>query len=481
MGVGSGSISAYGQFQDLADALLGLTYAGQSSDFSGADTITLEVADAGGLTASSIVRIDVEAASPPRITRAGRLASLSRNLRVDEDGELSLDTLHISVSNSETASLVQVEISCTNGIVSLPLSDKEEAELRTRTATGQGVILAGITDRVNRALRSLMYRPDADVWGTDQLSIVAREGSNGYSDTGGWNTMAGIESILVLIDPVNDPPTIRIPIGLADGVFPTAFAGEIFPFGSIEVGDADAENPRGSQLVSVNASVVVEGTMLSLAMGNTTVEGRIPGVRFLEGSLTVSGALAEVSRVLAGTTYVPEPDFHGAETLVLSAQEHRGDWAMNASVEIIVFAQPDPPTITVGSLPMGLTAEEGSRMVLQGVKVQHVDALDDCGSGTVTFRAHSIAGRGTITMNETQAGLWVYTEEVGGALVARGSFERVNTMLERLHFSPSADFFGPVEVNIEINDGGASGRGGVLWATSSMFLEVTPVNDPPSV
>lgn len=599
MSVGESSISAYGTLEEVADALLGLTYAGQSSDFSGADTVTLEIADAGGLTASSIVRIDVEAASPPKITRAGPLASLPRTLSVDEDGELFLDALHVSVLSSESETMVQMEISCTNGIISLPLSDREKADLRTTTGTGQGVILAGTADRVNRALRSLVYRPDADFWGSDQLSIVAREGTDGVGGSSGWNTLAGIESIIVLINPVNDPPTIHVPIAFAGDVIPTAFAGEVFGLGGIEVRDADAEEPRGSQLVSVNTSVAVEGTLLSLALGNTTVQGRIPGVGFMEGSaegvfpiiafraplhlanyalsllqflspygqpsglcgvtiivsdhgnwgngveevvsanliinlqrqedpfaaspggfahwdtphgalsvdedgelsdlgvalvpdsasdassingtwvdatlevehgfvqvsssgrwingkdavelvrhspgsLTVSGALAEVSTVLAATTYVPEPDFHGPETLALSAQEHRGDWAMNASVEILVFPQPDPPTISVGSSLKALTAEGGSRLILRGVEVQHVDALDEFESGTVTLRGHSVAGRGTLSVNGTQPGLWMYTEEGGSVLVVRGSVESVQTALDSgtLEYVPADGYDG---------------------------------------
>lgn len=71
--------------------------------------------------------------------------------------------------------------------------------------------------------------------------------------------------------------------------------------------------------------------------------------------------------------------------------------------------------------------------------------------------------------------------ESAPVLSLTSEFERVNAILERLYFSPSADFFGPVKVNIEVNDGGASGLGGVLSATSSVSLLVNPVNDPPSI
>ncbi|CAM9858265.1 unnamed protein product, partial [Ectocarpus sp. 8 AP-2014] len=606
--VSNSSIVAYGQLQDISDALSALTYTGQSSEFSGTDSITLKVVDAGGLTASRIVKVEVEASTPPKITRAGRLASLPTNPAVDEDGELLLDALHISVSDSAVESTVQVEIVCTKGAVSLPLSE-QEPELWTSTDEGHSVIVAGKTDRVNRALRSLVYRPDADVWGSDQLSIVARaRNDNAIGSNSGWNTVAGIKSIVILVDPVNDPPTIHIPDRLAGGVLPLAFAGEVLPLGGIVVHDADAGQPGGSQLVSVSVSAVGEGSTVSLAMSNTTVQGRLPGVLFLEGSaegvytsisfraplhlansaldllqfstpfrqpsglynvsisvsdhgnwgkgeeetasaslaidvryqddplvdagrgglvqwdtphgalsvdedghlhdlgialradvgtvsaakgmwvdaslevdhgliqmpksgaqingetvfevvrygpgsLTVSGAVTDVSVALADSSYTPEPNFHGVETLALSVRDHFGEGQSNASVDVVVFSKPDPPTIAVDMSHEGLTAEVGSRLVLHGVEVQHVDALDEYASGTVTLRAHSTAKGGTIAMNKTQPGLWVYTEETGGALVARGSVENLQIALDSgaLEYVPSAGYDGLDVVSLSVS------------------------------
>lgn len=71
--------------------------------------------------------------------------------------------------------------------------------------------------------------------------------------------------------------------------------------------------------------------------------------------------------------------------------------------------------------------------------------------------------------------------ESAPVLVLRSELDRANVVLEGLRFSPSADFFGTVVLTIEVSDGGASGRGDVLSANSSVSLEVTPINDPPEV
>lgn len=71
--------------------------------------------------------------------------------------------------------------------------------------------------------------------------------------------------------------------------------------------------------------------------------------------------------------------------------------------------------------------------------------------------------------------------ESAPVLSLRSELNRANIILEGLRFSPAADFFGAVVLAFEVNDGGASGRGGALSANSSMSLEVTPVNDPPDL
>ena len=626
--VGNNSISASGQLQEVADALAGLTYAGQSSDFSGTDTIAITVVDAGGLAASRIIKVEVEASSPPSIARVGRLASLPRTLHVYEDGELSLDALSVSVSNSAAGSTVQVEIFCTNGVVWLPRSEPGSG-LLTSTGTGQGVVVSGSTDRVNWALRTLVYRPDADVWGSDELSIVAREGTGGGDNTNtGWSTVAGIESIIVLIDPVNDPPTIDIPVGLVGAAPPTVYSGEVLSLAGIVVHDADAAEPEGTQLVSVNVSAPVEGSTVSLAMGHATVQGRLPGVLFLEGSaegvypsiafraplhlansaldllqfwapfgqsegfynvtitvsdngnwgngteeivsanvmidllyqqdplvdndggfvhwdtphgalsvdedshlrdlgialiddtgtgssandtrvdvilevnhgvvqvpksgslvngnaalevthhrpgsLTVSGAVGDVSAALVDSTYTPDPNFYGMETLELSVQEHLGNGLMNASVDILVFPQPDAPTITVEPTSENLAVEVGSRLKLYGVDLQHADALDDSASDTVTLRAYSTMGSGgTIAMDGTQPGLWVYTEDPGGVFVARGTVSNLRSALGSgsLEYVPAEGYDGLDVVALSVT---ADSPFGAFVDESSSLVEELP-------
>lgn len=607
----SNSIAAYGQLEDVAAALSSLTYAGWSSEFSGADIVSLEIVDASGLTANRTIRVKIEADSPPKISRVGLLASQPRNLHVDEDSELWLDALEITIFSSNEKSMVQVEFFSTNGLVSLPSFD-QKTDLYINMENGADVVIAGNIDRVNRALRSLMYRPNPEEWGSDELSIVARESRSGGD--GGWSTVAGVESVIVLIDPVNDAPIIEVPVNLASHVLPMVMAGEIFALGSIVVHDTDAGETAGSQLISVNISTGVQGNKVSLAMSNTTVQGRIPGVNFIEGSaegaypliafkarielanvalkliqfwapfeqpsgmdnvtisvsdegnwgrggeeivstnlsidlryqrapladdhvyspvhwdtpsgpLTVNedsrldvvgiglaldgadfstndiwvdatvaahhgqvhvvqsgdsldgnanmkiirhgpgsvslrGAVEEVSTALATLVYFPKPDYHGIETFELSALGRSGEWVENASVSVVVFSQFDAPTITIASESLAinssstsLTAEVGSRLKLHGVVVEDVDVLYGYSSAPVTLRILSSAGNGSVTMNDTQPGLWVYREEATDMLVVQGAVESIQLALNSgaLEYVPLQTYYGVDVVTLSVS------------------------------
>lgn len=58
---------------------------------------------------------------------------------------------------------------------------------------------------------------------------------------------------------------------------------------------------------------------------------------------------------------------------------------------------------------------------------------------------------------------------------------RANEILEGLYFSPAPEFYGSVALAIDVNDGGASGQGNILSASSTISIDVTPVNDPPDI
>lgn len=607
-------IISYGRMKDVADALAGLAYSAPMGEFSGADSIEIEVIDAGGLAAFRTIKVDVEASCPPKIERVGRLALLPEHLRIDEDSDLSIDALEIVMPETGAKATVQVEIFCSKGVLSMPFATKDA----TLSIMGEGagtVVVAGPPNRINNALHSLSYRPNAEVWGSDELSIVVRKGINGSS--GVWSTVAEIKSMIILIDPFNDPPIIDIPVGLMGEVLPVARGGEALALTDIQVRDTDAAEPAGTELISINISTSGIGNMVALAGGSITVQGRMPGVRFFEGSaegvhprmafrgridlvngalgllhflppfgqpsgfdtvtitvsdngnwggggenivtanipveviqqdlladfeelvrwdtpqnaltmdedgrldiigislltdasglvprstlvdvfvaaergvvdigghtlssggmasveiarhapglVTVSGAISDVSTALTSWTYFPEPNYHGFEKISLSAQGRRGSWERNASVPVVVFSQPDAPSVTIlgaTSSPGGRTVEVGARLSLYGIVVEHVDDLDEDQRPTVTLRARSTAGKGSLLVDEPQPGVWAYVEESIVELVVRGRACHLQSALDSgaLTYVPKEGYNGLDVVSLRISADSPFGDFGV--------------------
>lgn len=280
-GEGHSSIAAYGRLEDIASALEDLTYRCTTNDFSGVDKILISLVDASGLSVSRVVKVEIEANSPPTITRVNGLALLPTNPHMDEDTDLLLDSIEVSVPGSSPNPTVQVEIYAANGMVDIKTSNNSDG-LSISKDTRAGVVVAGEVGPVNRALRSLRYTPEVDFWGADEVSIAARQGISG--EGGGWHAATAIETVIVMIGPINDPPRIDFPDDLMGDVLPVASAGELLPLAGITVHDPDAGEPAGSELVSVDISAGDGGNLLSLALSTATLHGRIPGVHFDEGS-----------------------------------------------------------------------------------------------------------------------------------------------------------------------------------------------------
>lgn len=584
-GDGHSSIAAYGSLEDVAAALEGLTYGGQTDRFSGVDNIFISLVDAGGLSVSHIIKVEVEANSPPTIIRVNRLASLPKTPHMDEDTVLLLDAVEVSVADSSPNSTVQVEVFAVTGVVNLLVSNDSNELSTASRGTGVDLVVTGDIDHVNRALRSLSYTPKADLWGADELSIVARQGRSG--ERRGWHEVAAIETIIVMIGPVNDPPRIDVPAALTSDKLPMVSAGDMLPLPGIIVHDPDAWEPAGSELISVDIRTVDSGNLVGLALSSATIQGRIPGVRFDQGSaegthphiafsgrieiangalgllhfvvpfgqpsgqsnitisvsdlgnwgygnaemvstvitvdvqyrqnpyavdkgpvewdippgaltmeedgrlddlgiqlipnganksattlveatvtadhgmmqlaesggqlvskhdmkviqngpgsMSISGGLNDVSGAMSRWYYVPQADYHGMEVLELSIQALTEKWMVNASVPILIRSRPDLPVITVANSPLSIisdtrTVEVGSRLKLYGIVVKHVDATQDDPMCTITMTALSSAGNGTMVMDSTQPGLWIYNEEgTTGSLVARGAVENLQLALD---------------------------------------------------
>ena len=57
----------------------------------------------------------------------------------------------------------------------------------------------------------------------------------------------------------------------------------------------------------------------------------------------------------------------------------------------------------------------------------------------------------------------------------------INAALNGMRYTPAADYNGPAQLDISVNDMGNTGSGGPQTASASIAITVQAVNDPPVI
>ncbi len=224
-------------------------------------------------------------------------------------------------------------------------------------------------------------------------------------------------------------------------------------------------------------------------------------------------------------TYIPDPDFNGGDSFMFEVFD--GEFTVGATVSITVTPINDPPVVTVGPIVVG---EDGSA---EGTVV----ASDVDEGDTLTFSVTTPPANGLVSTIDPETGIFTYTPNpnfngedtfsvsVGDTVVvvtvtvsvsvtavadapvatdvniataedtpAGGTLAATDADGESLSYSivtgstngtavvsagnafsytPDADFYGSDIFTFKANDGGLDSN------TATVFISVTPTNDPP--
>ncbi len=132
-----------------------------------------------------------------------------------------------------------------------------------------------------------------------------------------------------------------------------------------------------------------------------------------------------------------------------------------------------PPII---SAPTSINTDEDVAVALAGVRVADAD------SGDAPLRVTLSANQGLISLKSiTGLSFSMGDGSADGVMEFTASINDINAALDNLVFLPSANFFGVANVTIAIDDLGASGFGSSKVSTQSVAVNVTSVNDRPTL
>ena len=294
-----------------------------------------------------------------------------------------------------------------------------------------------------------------DANGAMEIKVTAQSLDNGAlgPEVGG--------TIQVEVSPVNDAPVNVLP-----GDPQVAQEDTPFTINGLQVIDVDA----GSGAMEVRLSVE-HGTLTLPAGSGVTLVGNGTG------TLVLTGSLADLNALLSGgVIYQGNGDFYGDDALTMVTNDlgNTGSGGPLSDTDVLpIEVQPvnDDP---VNILPGSQVAQEDAPHLIQGLRVQDVDADD--GDIRVTLSVDN----GTLTVVDG-SGVTV-SGDGSGNLVLLGSLDAINALLDKgVSYQGDADFNGQDRLTMVTNDLGNTGSGGGLDVSSTLDIEVAPVNDAPEL
>lgn len=241
---------------------------------------------------------------------------------------------------------------------------------------GGSLTLSGTQDKINAALTSVWYIAPLH-WNSpgqgkfETLSVLVNE-KNSTRDDDDDPYPGEPRTLLVLVVPVNDPPSIQGPLNVA------ALEGRDTAIKGIEVQDNDAQETRGGA-VEVTMSISEPGSVLQL--------GKTQGLIFSEetdesspGNKTFQGSLANVNRALADLVYRGPPEFSGMADLEVTVNDMgntgEGESFFSSITTLIDVSSLNnqPRVVREGGR---LRGPEDEAMKVEGVTIEDPDALGE--------------------------------------------------------------------------------------------------------
>ncbi|MDP1955177.1 MAG: tandem-95 repeat protein [Polaromonas sp.] len=444
------SITAGGASVAVTNGTVALNASGQliftpALNYVGAASFTYTVT-AGGADETATVSTTVTAVNDAPVNVFGSIA-------VVEDVPTAITG--ISVSDVDVAS----------GTITVTLS----VPVGTFTATSGGgvtvsgsgstsLVLSGTQADINSyiAASGVVYTTAANANGTVVMTMTTNDGGN----TGTGGALTDTDNIVINITAVNDAPVNTVPVAQ------TTSEDTSKAITGLSISDA-ADGNTGTMTVTLN---VANGTLL-VSGGSATISNSGTG------TVTLSGTVTQINATLAASvTYVPNANFNGTDTLTMTTNDNGnvGGGALTDvdTVSIAVSAVNDAPVNTV---PVSMAVTEDVATALTGISVADVDS----GASSISVTLSVPAG----TLAATAGGGVGVSGSGTGSLVLSGTQTAINAFIaaSSVTYTTALNANGAVTLTVTTSDLGNTGTGGTLTDVDTVTLNITAVNDAPTV
>lgn len=312
-------------------------------------------------------------------------------------------------------------------------------------------------------------------------AVIDADGDGNQLDGDANGTAGGDFVVQFVVDPnANDAPTVTFDVGSYTALEQTALS---LVGTGITIADVDA---------GVNDVVA---TLTTSAGGTLSATAGTSGVTIVgsgTNTLTLTGTVAEIGSLLSGSAGGTLNYTFGAnvtpatDTLTISVNDQGnagggGAQIGTGAITINLTAVNDTPSVNIAASSYNATEQVALNLHGTGITVSDVDA------GTSDIQV-VVAATGGGTINAGAGGTGVNIVGAGTASITlTGTLAEINAFLNgnsgaTMTYIVNSDSVSPSNsITVTVNDLGATGTGGNLTAQASVNVNVTAVNDAPTV
>lgn len=499
---GTATVTLSGMTRDntqMGTLIDGITYRNTSNDPGSASrvvTIT-QITDSGGSNntatpniASTVTVTPVNDAptltatgGTPTYTENGSAVDLFSGVSIGaiESGQtitgMTLTVSNLADGSSEILRVDGTDIALTNGNSGTTASNSigYSVSLAGGTATLTLSKAGGVSTAVAQTtVDGMSYRNSSDTPSTTaRIVTLTSITDNGGTANGGVDTTATSVSASVSVSAVNDAPVVTATGG--SSAFSEGGSSVVIDAG-LTLSDVD-NSTLSSATVSITGNFQSGEDILAFtndgsSMGNITASYNAgTGVMTLT-SAGATATLAQWQAALRSVTYSNGSEAPNTATRTISFVANDGQSDSTAATKTVsITAVNDAPLVTA---PMTIGVTEDTPSAITGISFSDVDAGSSSVTVTLSVTSGSLAATsgGGVTIGGTSS-----------ALTLTGSISNINTFIagSNVSFTTAANATADVTLTASINDGGNTGTGGAQQDIETVTLQVSAVNDAPTI
>jgi hypothetical protein len=377
----------------------------------------------------------------------------------------------ISISDVDAGNNpIEVTISSDHGTVSLS-GTAGLTLLQGSASNSTSITLRGTIGSINAALDGLQFRPEEQFGGIAHLQIV----TNDLGNTGAPGPRIVTNTLDIAVTPVNDPPAVLMAGSeSAYTQYNRVFSAQ--SLNAIRISDPDAFDNPLRVTISVDSGSITLNRLDGLTL--------LSGLGTHDSQVTLVGKLTDINAALEGMYYKAANGFEGNVQLRVAVSDLGSGIGAELTdaktMNINVARANEPPVNTVPV--QQLSVLEHDRVTFYSVYGTGISISDpDAGSNSVMLVTLS-TDHGAITLGGTHGLQFLVGDGSNNSTVSfYGTIDNINRALEGMQFAPAINFDGTAHLNITTNDLGNTGAGGAQIASNTLAIQVTAVNDAPTV